>query len=267
MAAYCMNLAKPEFTSMYVTILGFTTRKVCLRFWRNWSSRHFWLKARIGQVLSQLKHAAGSPCWCGTTTCACSSSSSHWISTSGLPRLGLGASLWWRASAYSAGQLYHRKWKQWEKEPVLVYSWSLSLPAHFPFLTGGSAGFRLSMRFRDKRLILLHCFHHCIKSNPYKNSLILKHLWCFKFSDQTLNDTPSTCLQVFQSSHLQIIELLILTMVSIQHCIQPEDIFCSKWSVIMSSCTCGTHYSIYMLHHVKVTDWLMEQPAEKELHW
>lgn len=78
----------PEFPSMYAPTLGFTTRKV-------WDLEEgsevvaiFVLKAMKGKVLLQIVHGAGSPCWRGTTTWACSSSSSYWISTSVLPSPG-----------------------------------------------------------------------------------------------------------------------------------------------------------------------------------
>lgn len=106
MASYYINLAKPdlfpEFPSMHVSMLGFTTRKVCVRFGRGkWITSHFWSEGQYRASTITAHACYCSPCSCGTTAWAWSSSSSYRISTSVplSPGPGANASLWWRASA------------------------------------------------------------------------------------------------------------------------------------------------------------------------
>ena len=135
MASYCVNSAKPdlfpEFPSMYVSTLGFITRKVCWRFGEvkqyhfcsegqdresilvthacNWLTLLMWDNVGL-QLLSLLPdfHLSFSKSW---VRCKCM-------------LMMKSISLLHRSPASSKLEA--------KRDTVLVYPWSPSLPVHFP---------------------------------------------------------------------------------------------------------------------------------------
>lgn len=138
MASYCVNSAQPdlfpEFPSMYVSTLGFITRKVCLRFGEV-KQYHFCSEGQDRESIlcnscMQLAHLAdvghnlglqllSLPCLISTL-----SFSKSWVMIQVHAFMMRSISLLHRSPASSKLEA--------KRDTVQVYPWSPSLPVHFP---------------------------------------------------------------------------------------------------------------------------------------